>query len=285
MTQIKAGVKKEWLFFWRSFRFGGMAIGFAVAALMGPVLIRLVLAMRGIYEETLGAEAAAEMFAELEGANGLFASYASTLEMFAVPFMPPMMFVVITLLIGGMCGGEQKRRSIIIPQTAGLTPFGYVLPKFIMFPPLVWVMTVLAALTANGACQLLLGASLPVEIVFVTGSLTGLSLMFLVCMYMFFGISLAQPKLSILFVLAANAVFPWISMTFSIDRFTPWSLGGMNALVIWNYTSGNAYYDGIGGANIVITALITLALCAVFVVGTYFTLVAKRMDNTADEVY
>jgi hypothetical protein len=282
-TQFIAGLKKEWMFFGRSLRFLAMLIGFAVAALLTPILSRLMLSMKDFYE-TAGMGDTIAMF---EGESGLFYSYVGSVGMFSMSIMPPLMFVVIALLIGGMAGGEQKKRSIIVPQTAGLTSLGYVLPKFVLFPPLVFVMTLLSMIFANGMCQLLLGMSYPFEVALVTGVLTALSLTFLVSMYMFFGISLAQPGLSIIYVLAANAVFPMINMAFNLDRFTPWSMEGMTVKIIENHVNPEAVglYAGIGGVNVFLTMLITLALCVVFMLLTHFAMVAKRMDNTADEVY
>jgi ABC-2 type transport system permease protein len=286
MTQITAGLRKEWLFFWRSFRFGGIVIAFIACALLAPLTSAMMLSMSGVYEE-MGMGGMAETIAMYEGESGLFLSFGGTIGMFSSAFVPPMMFLVVALFIGGMAGGEQKRRSIIIPQTAGLKPLGYVLPKFILFPPLMLVMTVLAMLVCNLACEIIIGRSFPIEVVLMTGTLSGLSLMFLVCMYMFFGISLAQPRLAILYVGAANAVFPIINMVFDLDRFTPWSLEIMIGSILHNYLyseSGNLY-EGMSTVGIVATVAITFALCVVFMLLTHFSLVAKQMDNTADEVY
>ncbi|MCL1831581.1 MAG: hypothetical protein FWG45_01565 [Oscillospiraceae bacterium] len=293
MNQIVTGLKKELLYFWRSYRFLGLLLAFLGSALVGPLTSKMMLAMQPLYDELSGMEGMesmsgmSDMLTMFEGESGLMMSYISSLALFSSPFMPPLMFVLIALIIGGACGGEQKKRSIIVPQTAGLTPAGYVLPKFMIFPPMFFVLTVLSALIANGACGVLLGHSYPTELVFVTGALTGMSLMFMTCMYMLFGIGLAQPKLAIIYVLLANAVFPFINFAFNIKKYTPWSMDseGMTGRIIDNFANGKGYYDGIGVGSIVATMGITLALSVVFLLLTYFAIVAKRMDNTADEVY
>ena len=287
MTQIIAGLKKEWLFFWRSFRFGGILIAFIACALLTPLTSAMVLSMRDISDEMPGMEGMAEVINMYEGESGLLLSFGGTIGMFSSALVPPMMFLVIALFIGGMSGGEQKRRSIIIPQTSGLKPLGYVLPKFILFPPLVFVMTVLSMLLSNAACEIIVGMSFPAEVALITGTFAGLSLMFLVCMYMFFGISLAQPRLAILYVGAANTVFPIINMVFNLDRFTPWSLETMIGNILNNHLYGETgnLYEGMSTVGIVATVAITFALCIVFMLLTHFSLVAKQMDNTADEVY
>jgi len=285
MSQIKTGLWKEWLFLSRSLKFLGLALAFIIASLMNPVLTKLMLLMGDLYEDMPGMEDMGAMLTTFEGEGGLFYSYISTIGMFSMSFLPPMVLVIVMLLFGGACGGEQKKRSIILPQTMGLTPSGYVLPKFILFPTIVFMFTFLSLALTNVVCGLLLGYSYSSEIIITTGVLTSSSITFLLCLYMFFGISLAQPRMAIIYVLAANAVFPAINMIFNLDRFTPWSLEIMSAGIINNQLSGYDIYEGIGRGNVVITVIITLVLCLVLVGLTLFSIKAKQMDNTADEIY
>jgi ABC-2 type transport system permease protein len=279
MTQIKAGLKKEWLYFTRSFRFWGTVIAFAGCALLYPLMAQLMQStsemmtqlseqgMQGM-EELDAVDAMASMFTLPMTYAGAILSIASTAS------------IVVLILLAGTAGGEQKKRSIVLPQTAGLTPAGYVLPKFMLFPPLMFVLTLAAAFLANGATHLVFKDSFAVETVLLTGSLVGVFMMFLVCLYLFLGISLTQPGLSVIYVLGANMIIePMLMYVFDIDRFTPWNLGGMASVIVM--TSRGT----VASSAIVGTVLITLALCVVFMLLTLFAAVAKRTDNTADEVY
>jgi ABC-2 type transport system permease protein len=186
--------------------------------------------------------------------------------------------IAMVLLIGA-AGVEQKKRSIIMPQTAGLTSAGYVLPKFMLYPPLVFAMTLLSALLSNVANRLVFGIAYSAETVLATGTLYGVSLMFSVCLYLLLGISLVQPGLSIIYVVAGNWLFSFmLNDVFGIDRFTPWSLISMaDNIVIMGATPDMQ--------AIAVTVAITIVLCAMLMLLTLYAMFAKRMDNTADEVY
>jgi ABC-2 type transport system permease protein len=188
--------------------------------------------------------------------------------------------IVIMVLLIGTAGSEQKKRSIILPQVAGLTPSGYVVPKFILFPPLTFVMTLLSAMLANVASLPVFGEAMPFETVMLTGTLYGLFMMFMVCLYLFLGISLVQPGLSIVYVLGGSMVVSlMLTVVFEIDRFTPWNLTVMSDSMVMfgSHTVDNG--------TMIVTAVITFMLCLVLFAATWFAMVAKRMDNTADEVY
>jgi ABC-2 type transport system permease protein len=263
MRQINAGLKKELLFFWRSFRLGGIIIAFIGCALFMPLMWGMMAAM--------GMEDLFNQMGLEQIENGeLFVMYSGSLSMIISAS------IVMLILMMGTAGAEQKKRSIIIPQTAGLTPSGYVLPKFMFYPMIIFIMTVISAFIANAACHAVLNVSYSFEPVLITGSLVGLYMMFLVCFYLFMGIALVQPGLSILYVLAADMVFSEMLRAFGINRFTPWSLPLMTDAVLLDFSNIS---------NIVTTAVITLFICFVFMLLTLFAMVAKRMDNTADEVY
>jgi len=290
MIQITAGLKKEWFFFWRSFRFIGMIITFLGCGLLYPLLSGMMNLMGEALElmpraVLAAATAAGEMnamdimgmddldaiFGMFSGESGLYMSYSMSLSMFATGV------IIMMILLVGTAGQEQKRRSIIMPQTAGLTPVGYVLPKFILYPPMIFITILLSAIAANAVCQAALSMSYSMETVLLTGTLSGVSAMFLVCLYMFLGISLAQPGLAVLYVIGGDMVFGLLlTLAFRIDKFTPWNLIGMSDSLLLNSADKTA---------IAITIAITLILCIVFMFATLFAMNAKRMDNTADEVY
>jgi ABC-2 type transport system permease protein len=276
LRQIKSGLRKEILFFTRSFRLLGIILVFAGSALFSPIMAALMsfmsetfeMSLDGVYDATT-----AQAMEEFEAITNMFTlnmTYNSSLAMFATAA------VLMMILLTGTAGKEQKKRSIIMPQIAGLTPAGYVLPKFILYPPAVFALTVISAALANGACHLVFGESYTMTEVLATGSLYGVFLMFMVSLYLFLGISLAQPGLSVLYVFAGNLLFETlILMVFEIDRFTPWNLASMAAFILAEQQP----------PAIAATVTITLLLCVAFMLLTLFAMVAKQMDNTSDEVY
>jgi len=185
--------------------------------------------------------------------------------------------VIVLILLTGAAGGEQKKRSIIIPQIAGLSPVGYVLPKFLLYPPMIFVLTIIAAFAANSGCHAILAESYSFGTVLLTGSLVGVYAVFLVSMYLFLGISLTQPGLSVIYVFVADMFFSsMLIIVFDVDRFTPWNLTGF---------ANDALFGQVDTAGIAVTVAVTLVFSVIFMLLTLFSIVAKRMDNSYDEVY
>jgi ABC-2 type transport system permease protein len=286
MRQINAGIKKELMSSWRKFFIGGMLIVFFGCSFFLPGMSALILAvgemdLTGIDEQMgIDSDSFGAMVGLYEGESGLFVAYSGTISMFTSAGL-----LAVLILMISTAGGEQKKRSIIIPQTAGLTAYGYVLPKFLFYPPIVFAATVGFMFLTNSICYAVFDVAYPLEIVAVTAVLTGFSMMFSLCLYLFFGIVTATPGLSVLYVLAANLVFTETIPAFGINRFTPFSLEYMSNTIILNHMSDADMYSRIGQTNVWITAGITLFLCLVLMLLTLFAMVAKRMDNTADEVY
>jgi ABC-2 type transport system permease protein len=274
MTQIKAGLIKEWMFFWRGFRFIGLIITFIGCAAMYPAMSWLMIMMTDMMSSDMGDIPGMEGIDDLSGLFTMELSYVGSLQMFTSTAI-----IVILILLVGTAGSEQKKRSIVLPQTAGLSPSGYVIPKFLFYPPLVFVLTLLSSILTDALSHLVFKDSLPFETVVLTGSLYALFLMFLTCLYLFFGVSLAQPGLSVIYVLGGSMVISLMfSLVFKIDRFTPWNLTTMSDIMV--FSSGMVETQ-----SIVITVVITFALCVLLTAGTLFVMTAKQMDNTADEIY
>ncbi|MDR0222799.1 MAG: hypothetical protein LBI38_04595 [Oscillospiraceae bacterium] len=252
-VQIKAGIIKEFLFFWRGFRFGGAFIAFTASALLFGG------SMGGSYNLTM------EYHLRLTVASNIG-------------------FLTAMILLYGAAGREQKKRSIIIPQTAGLTPAGYVLPKFILYPPLMFALNVFAAFLINFYCRLSSGAALPVGVVAVTGALAGMLTMYYICLFLFFGISTASPAISILLVMVSDALMNSFAEELNIDKYFPHTLNGFILKAVNDHAYGVKPLSGEVSAAAA-TVAITASLCVVFMLLALFVITARRVDNTADEVY
>jgi ABC-2 type transport system permease protein len=170
MKQINAGLVKEWIYLLRSFKFLGIVITFAACAVFMPLMSALMLMVddmdifaaavtniipvSSISIDAQGMDAMLDMY---RGESGLLISYIGSLSMFADGAV-----LAVMLFMMGTAGGEQKKRSIIIPQTAGLTPSGYVFPKFLLYPILIVVFTIASSFFTNFVCGLIFEISFPV---------------------------------------------------------------------------------------------------------------------------
>jgi hypothetical protein len=289
MNQINAGLKKECIFFWRTYRFIGMILLFFGSALLYPLMSATMIFMGNTLETEMQGM---EMYGMpgIEGIDALIGMFTPEFTYISSLTMISSAVVLMMILLVETAGAEQKKRSIIIPQTAGLTVAGYVLPKFMLYPPMAFAFTVASALLANSACHMVFGESNSFMVVMMSGILYGISGMFLICLYLFLGISLARPGLSVLYVLAADTVFGLIiTGALRIDRFTPWNLTGMADRLVHTMKPQPLFSSYMppptDEQSVAITAAITLILCTGFLFATLFSLTAKRMDNTADEIY
>ena len=263
--QISAGLHKEWMFFYRNKRLLAVIIFYLVFALMNPLMARAAVSVGG---EAMG-------FPDGMNIGELVTLQKTFVESFSMIFTAA---IVTMFLISGAAGGEQKKRSIVMPQTAGLTAGGYVIPKFMLYPPVVFIMTIASAFAMNAACHYAFGESFGSEIVFVTATLYGLYAVFVFCMYMFLGISLGQPKLAVLYMFIADSLFGIMVSQFDIVKFTPWNL--------FDIANETALSGGVADSSALFgTAAVTLVLCVVFLGVTIFAVKAKRMDNSSDEMY
>jgi ABC-2 type transport system permease protein len=274
MNQIISGIKKEALFFWRKFILGGILITFLGCATFYPLSSVMMNSF---------AEAFEEMFMEETETNEAVEIFSETFSEMSDPYYLSLIsflgvaMIITMILLNGTAGREQKRREIIMPQITGLNPSGYIIPKFLFYPVAVFIITLGSCFFTNAFCNMLFKEAMSFETVLITGTITGVSLMFYISFYLFLGLSTAQPGLSVIYVLVANELFGFLTGLMGVDKYTPWSLNGM----IWDilYTESAEY------TNIFITLGITLLLCVVFMLAALFVMTAKKVDNTADEVY
>lgn len=191
--QIKAGLKKEWLHFSRTFRFGGVLIAIFSFALVDPLMIW---ALQKLMELLMTSAEAADI------SIGDFNSIISALD---IPFGEAMFsgvmsdlcstaMLAVMLLLMSPCGGEQKKRATIIPACTGLGHFEYLIPKYILYPATVFVAGFASGCLGGAFSNLLFGGVDPGLI--VLGSLMGAVYMtFSLVLYMSIGLFTSRPGL------------------------------------------------------------------------------------------
>ena len=85
--------------------------------------------------------------------------------------------LVLLLCMMGTAGGEQKKRSIILPKCSGLKTTDYVTAKFIVYPVFTFISTAVISILSYFLCKLLFGESLEISVVVryvVSASLYGI---------------------------------------------------------------------------------------------------------------
>ena len=141
MGAYKFGFQKEWYHFGRTFRFGGILIALFSVAIANPLMIKAVVAMLGAIGES-----PTEMMADAAmpdmGLGDLVMEYTSGVVFgAALSDLCNTALLVILLLLMSPFGGEQKKRATLIPSCSGLDNKYYLIPKFVLYPAIIFVTT------------------------------------------------------------------------------------------------------------------------------------------------
>ena len=305
--QFKAGLKKEFIYFAKSFRMYGVILAMLAFALLSPLMIKATSLLReetqelvegaevteetevveevmmdcpecgyGItytdYDEAMYQQMTEEMSEEGASIDELFNSFDSVSYGIALVLSGISADAVLVLLLCMMstAGGEQKKRNVIIPNASGLTTWGYILPKFVFYTIFTFVSTFAVAYLGYFMCTWLYDATLPALDVFNYIICNSVFCVFVVILYLFAGLSTGKAGLSAALVYIFLNIFPSVLEFAEINEYNPFSL--------MKYAFGTNMT--IDGKEIAISMLITVGLSALFIGLTYLFVNLRRIDNT-----
>lgn len=264
---FKTGVQKELMFFSRSFRMWGVIIAAFAFALLDPLM------MRALDSITVGMAEMDSTLAEIDF-GGVNMSQAGIVG--AVGDLTSTMLLILTLVIMYAAGGELKKRSMIIPQNAGLTPKLYLLPKFALYPLFGAALTFVGVL-CSWAFSFALYDEVNVGIgqAVLAALLAAVFQMFLITLYLTLGLCTAKAGLSVAVVYGGNVLLSTLFISLGADKFHPFTLTSQAQDVIMG--------EEIDHANLWGSIAITLLLIALCYFVTLFVISAKRIDNRGVE--
>ena len=264
---FKIGLQKELMFFTRSFRMWGVVIAAFAFALLDPLLMRaldsLTTSMADIDPTLAGVDFGGANMSQA-GVIGAIGDLTST------------MLLILTLVIMYAAGGELKKRSMIIPQNAGLTPKLYLLPKFVLYPVFG------AALTFVGVlCSWLFSFALYSEVkvdfgqALLASLLAAVFQMFLISLYLTLGLCTAKAGLSVAVVYGGNVLLQTLFTSLGADKFHPFTMTSQAQNIIMGDAPDYANLWGSIGVTVLLIALCYLV--------TLFVIAARRVDNRGEE--
>lgn len=288
---LKTGIKKEFMFFTRSFRMLGIIIAAVVFAAASPLLMKLSSVMLG----SIG-----DMTAEDFGGNNSYTSqqvsYTAAnpmdemLDMFNDDYMVEMsvlssygdltntLMLIFMLVTMYSAGGELKKRSMIIPRNAGLTTKLYLLPKFIIYPLSVAVFAFCGILLSGGITALLFSHA-EFKIHFDRLVLMGIGAAvydaFIASAYFALGLCTAKAGIATIIMYGGSTILSLLFQAFGANKFHPYAFAGQMEEILTEGTVDAANFWG----SIGITLLIMLLLYFV----TVFVISAKKVDNMGKE--
>jgi len=270
--QTKACYKKEWLAFLRTKRFFILIIIFIGWATLEPLMVRGL----GVALETL-APVYEEMGMDVTQMTEMIAMSASTGVILAINSINTVGLISFLLLINSFAGGEQKKRSIMIPKTSGLKNTAYLMPKYIIYPLSALILAVVAAFVAWGVSALVFDINdVSVQGIFFGGILAGVSLMFYVCIHITIGTATGRPGMSAVICIVASIIVPGLFAILGAELiYNPFGL------------SLNAATAAISGSLMVqdaVAVIIAVVMMAILYLVALFALNTKKVDNSGNEI-
>ena len=283
--QIKYGFKKEWLLSLRTFRLFGIIITMFSFALADPLMYKLLAVMMdymGTEFSTMeGMDAA---MAEATGAMGQMAGLFNDAGLiFSVCMTEFCMtgLIIVMLLLMAPAGGEQKKRSTIIPACSGLKFFNYLVPKFVMYPAIVFITTFLASMTAGGLCNVLFVENqISFGVMALESIMCATFILFVISIYFCVGLCTSRPGIATIFIYIGMNLVDLILTNLKLTKFHPFALRSL-------ISTGEMVYDDFEmsehAASIAVGIALSFVIAAVMFFLTNAVLGAKKINNQEDK--
>jgi len=274
--QTSASFKKELLAYFRTYSFLTIALIIIGLALLSPLLIvgmsSLMDAMSDVYEE-LGTD--------VSGMTELLTQAVSTGVESAVESITLVGLIVMILLLNKAAGGEQKKRAVIIPKSAGLRSFGYIFPKFIIYPLSAFILAIVAVFGSWAVSIPLFDVN---DVVFknvlLAGVLSGVHLMLYVCLHLTLGTATGKAGMSAAICISMLLLLPNILAIAGTDYiYNPFALNTMAYFSVYSSPPiGSELLDA------VITVAFALGIMTVTCLIALFAQNARKIDNSGNEI-
>ena len=274
--QTRAGFKKEYLAFFRTRTFIIIACVVIGLSLVNPLLVSglgsMMDSMSDIYDE---------MGMDVSGMTAFLASSAAVGMILSIEAVTGTSLIVVLLLLNKTAGGELKKRSIIIPKSAGLRSFAYIFPKFIIYPITIFILAFLAILASWPLSVWLFEVNdVTVDSVLLAGVLSGVSMMFYVCCHLALGTATGRAGMSAAVLISASIILPMVFAAVDLEyMFNPFALGTLaSAAVQLGLTSGSFLTDNLISIAFALGIMLVTYLIALFAQN------ARKIDNSGDEI-
>ncbi|MGN0699707.1 MAG: hypothetical protein ACI4J8_01765 [Oscillospiraceae bacterium] len=284
MKQIKYSFKKEWLHFFRTFRFGGIIIAIFSFAISDPLMYRLMLGMMNMLGEVMSETTLSADISAAQDAMGMVTGmFADAGMVFALTMADicAMAVLIVTLILMSPAGGEQKKRATVIPLSSGLTNTCYLIPKFVMYPATVFAMTFLSALVSGGLCNALFDENhIGFGMLLLASLLAAIYCTFVITVYLAVGLCTSRPAVAAILVYIGSSLAQVLLTGFDITDYNPFTL----KIMVTGGMFGGDFVLADNAASIAVGAAISVVLGVLMYFMTLAVLNAKKIDNQqADE--
>lgn len=273
--QLKYGFKKEWLHFTRSFRFGGMLICIFSFALVNPLLYKALISLVEMMEQSEMGDVLAEQGASFSAVTAM-ADHAGMIFCTTLLELCATSLLVITLLLMSPFGGEQKKRATFIPFCCGLDYKNYLIPKFVLYPAVLFVGNFLGGCLGGIVCNSLYSTGAADVGTILLGSLMcAIYAVFILTIYMALGICTGRPGIMVIVVYLGQTLIQLILTYLGLTRFNPFALYGFIA----EATVLDAAYVQQEIPSIIVSIAIAVVISGLMYGMTLAALKAKQVNN------
>lgn len=277
--QIKAGFKKEWLQFSRTFRFWGVIIGTFSFALADPLMFW---AMNALLDNLTSTDMYGSIggAVDIENSMGMLFGNAGSIFGGTMADLCATSMLVVMLILMSPCGGEQKKRATIIPSCAGLDTFSYLIPKYVIYPGMVFVCGFLSALISGGLCNLLFtDGRVDAGIVLLAAFMCAVYMAFFITVYMSIGLFTSRPGVVTVFMYIGVSLVNILLTSLDLTKFHPLTL---RSLVV-----GEMFHDDFvladNVASIVVGIVLSVVVAVMMFILTLAVLKSKKINNQEDK--
>ena len=284
------GFRKEMMFFMRGGRFAVIILVMIALAGMYPVMFgimnTMIEAMKGIYDD----ETFTQMFT-------LFTNMtAADITMYTVESVVEFGAIVMLFVFRNSAGGEQQKRSVIIPRCSGLTPARYILPKFAIYPLFMFIVSALSVYLGAGISAVMFPGGLDWSMITVSACCSGVFLAFITALQFCIGICTGKSGVTVAVVLIMEMFVPSILSLLRVDRFNPFALSsiaiyaplanaepGSSMLASISAVSTTPSSSEISSLNIAVSIGTAVVISVILCFVTLFVLNTKQVHNEGDE--
>lgn len=289
--QLEYSFKKEWAHFVRTGRLFGVIAAIFSFALSGPIMYKFCAMMM---EMIYGASDGGSMFAAAASADGglggMFGdigmdrimevySDAGAIFVTSIGSFAGISMLIVMLILMAAAGGEQKKRAMIVPMCSGLEYKNYLIPKFVIYPLIVFAVTLVSVPVAGALCNAMFANNkVSAEIVVLTAFMYAVYTLFLTSVYLSVGLCTSRPGVTTIIVFIGQTFIQTVFQAMGLNDYNPFTLVTLpNYMVLEDFDIPASLPSILVGMALSVIVAVIMLFLAIGVLN------AKKIDNTEDE--
>ncbi len=221
------------------------------------------------------------IFGEI-GMDDILAVYSDAGMMFAtsISTFTGSALLVIMLMLMSAAGGEQKKRAMIVPMASGLQYKNYLVPKFVIYPITIMLLTMAASMVAGSLCNMMFpNNKISFGIMLLSSLLCGIYMGFVVSVYLSVGLITSRPGVTTAMIYVSQTMIHTLLNVIGLRDYQPFAL--------LNYISGEMVTEDFSFSEEAPAIIVSAVIAIVIAVLMYFlalgVLGSKKIDNKAEQ--